>query len=64
LRHLIKATEELMRRPVTMEELQNQATVTKAVIRFIQTDLAATKERQALSDAQAAEEKDGRQNET
>ncbi len=53
-----------MRRPVTLEELQNQATVSKAVIRSIQTDLAATKERQALSDAQAAEEKDGRQNET
>jgi hypothetical protein len=63
LRYLIKAAEELIRTPPTLEELQNQNTVTKAVIRSIQTDLAATKEKQALDHAQIAEEKDGQTNE-
>jgi hypothetical protein len=64
LRFLIKSAEELIRKPASLEELQNQAAVTKTVIRSIQTDLAATKEQQALAAAQAAEEKEGRQNET
>ncbi len=63
LRFLIKSADEMISRPPSLTSLQNDATVTKAVVRAIQDDLATTKQQQNLDHAQNAEEKDGRLNE-
>ncbi len=64
LRFLLRSAEEAIEKAPSLESLQNQATVTKAEVQAIRTQLADTIRQQALDHAQNAEEKDGRLNET
>ncbi len=64
LRFLLKSAEESISKQPTLVELQNEATMTKTVVKAMQTELSTTKHKQALDRATIAEEKDGRLNET
>ncbi len=64
LRFLLRSAEEAIEKAPSLESLQNQANTTKAEVQAIRNQLADTARQQALDSAQAAEEKDGRLNET
>jgi hypothetical protein len=63
LRFLLRSAEDLIEKPPTLNEIQNEATATKAEIKAIQSELASTVQKQALDHASLEEEKDGRTNE-
>ncbi len=63
-RFLLRSAEEAISKAPSLEQLQNQATTTKAELQAIRNELAATTQKQNLESATSAEEKDGRLNET
>jgi hypothetical protein len=64
LRFLVKSAESLLNSQPTLAELQNQATVTTTVVRSLQTQVASNSQKINHDRASAAEERDGRLNET
>jgi len=63
LRFLIRTAEEAIQKVPTLTSIQNEATVSKAVVSSMQSELASLKQQRGIDHAKSEEEKDGRLNE-
>jgi hypothetical protein len=63
LRFLLKSAEDLINKQLTVAELWNEVTASKAETSAMQSQLATVAANQDLDHASAAKEKDGRLNE-
>ncbi len=60
----MKSAEALINSQPTVADLQNQATMSTTVVRALQTQVASNTQNIQIDRASAAEERDGRLNET
>jgi hypothetical protein len=60
----VKSAEALINSQPTVADLQNQATMSTTVVRALQTQVASNTQNIQIDRASAAEERDGRLNET